>query len=91
MVIIPIASMRKLVVSSHWIFHSGRDRRVLDDEELTNSIRIKSTFGFFYTGLTISKLIDRELADDDFPIENEGTYSDENFRYQYLNCCQQLK
>ena len=30
MIIIPVAVVRKLVLNSHWIYHSGRDRNKLD-------------------------------------------------------------
>ena len=91
MIIIPVAVVRKLVLNSHWIYHSGRDRNKLDHEELKHSINVKSFYGFFYTGLSISRLLKRPLNDDDFPIENYGTYSDENLRSTWKVCCQSIK
>ena len=53
-------------------------------------INIKSSFGFFFTGLSTSKKLDRPLTDSDFPIENEGTTDpdrDDRLR-NYKVCCQ---
>lgn len=91
MVIIPVATIHKLVLNSHWIYHSGRDRSKLDQEEFSNSVRTKSSYGFFYAGLSISRLLGRPLEDDDFPIENVGTYSDENLRSDWKVCCQSIR
>lgn len=79
MVFIPFASIRSIVFNSHWIFHSGRDYEKLDSEEKKNVINAKSSFGFYFRGLNTNQIVKRKLREDDFLIENVGTYREPEF------------
>lgn len=54
-------------------------------------MKIKGAFGFFFTGLTISKDIGRPLTKTEFPIENDGTTDPELKYNNYRVCCQDTK
>lgn len=91
LLIIPLFGLRAFCNRAHWIFHSARNRDNLDDDELANSVSVKSAFGFFYSGLSIGRLLKRDLRDTDYLIENSGTFSDENKRTRFKYCCQGAK
>ena len=91
LLIIPLFGLRAFCGRAHWIFHSARNRDNLDDDELANSVSAKSAFGFFYSGLSIGRLLKRDLRDTDYLIENSGTFSDENKRTRFKYCCQGAK
>ena len=88
--LIPLFAMRQLVMSSHWFFHSNRPSNNLTDEEFDHVIGAKSSFGFFVRGLSTGRLINREITDKEFPIENNGTFSSKNRRSQFKVCCQEF-
>ena len=91
LLIIPLFGLRAFCNRAHWIFHSARNRDNLDYDELNNSVSVKSTFGFFYSGLSISRLLTRDLRDSDYLIENSGTFSDKNKRTNFKYCGQGAK
>ena len=77
-ILFPIFTMRQIMLSSHWIFHSNRDRTLLEIEEQVEVARTKSNFGFFFTGFTTGRLLKRPITNSDYPIENAGTYAAKN-------------
>ena len=81
--------MRQLVLSSHWFYHCTRNAE-LTDEESENTIRVKSSFGWYVRGLSTGRLIKRDIQPSDFPIENNGTYATENYRTTFKVCCQEF-
>ena len=87
MIIIPALIWHQLKRNAHWIFHSGRARENLTEDEEVKAIVAKSAFGFFFTGLTISKNLGRPLVKDDFPIENSGTTDPSLVYNRYKVCC----
>ena len=88
LVVIPALMWYQLKKNAHWISHSGRANQFLTEEEEENTVATKSAFGFFVTGLTISKKLDRPLDKNDFPIENDGTTDPELKYNNYKVCCQ---
>mmetsp|Transcript_25576 Transcript_25576/g.31936 ORF Transcript_25576/g.31936 Transcript_25576/m.31936 type:complete len:80 (+) Transcript_25576:328-567(+) len=78
--------MRQAIMSSHWIFHSNRDRKLQNDEEQIGVSHTKSHFGFYFVGFSTGRLLLRKITDKDFPIENNGTYSAKNLRSPFKEC-----
>jgi len=81
-------------LKSHWIFHSGRDRKAIEEEEIAvqkEIVTTKSYWGFYFSGFRIGQLLKRELTDSDFPIENIGTTSAKNWRSPFKVCGQSCK
>ena len=58
-VLIPLLTMRQVKAGSHWIFHSNRDRRLLNQEEAIGVASTKSKFGFYFVGFTNGRLLMR--------------------------------
>ena len=70
-----------MLLKSHWIFHSGRDRKAIENEEIAMQKKIVSTksfWGFYFSGFRIGQLLKREITNSDFPIENIGTAAAKN-------------
>ena len=76
------------MASSHWIFHSNRDRKLLNDEQAVGVASTKSKFGFYFVGFTTGRLLVRQITENDFPIENSGTFSAKNKRSPFKMCGQ---
>jgi len=74
------------MLRSHYIFHSNRDLKLLSIEEQVNVAKTKSNFGFYFVGFSTGRLLKREIADDDYPIENSGTFSKKNKRSPFKVC-----
>lgn len=90
-VLFPLFTMRQVMLSSHWIFHSNRDRSLLEVEEKWSVATAKSHFGFYFVGFSTGQLLKREITDSDYPIENSGTFSKKNMRSPFKICCQVTK
>mmetsp|Transcript_21389 Transcript_21389/g.28691 ORF Transcript_21389/g.28691 Transcript_21389/m.28691 type:complete len:242 (-) Transcript_21389:1324-2049(-) len=85
---LPLFVMRQAIQSSHWIFHSNRDRKLLTDEQAIGVAHTKSKFGFYFVGFSTGRLLIREITESDFPIENNGTFSAKNKRSPFKMCGQ---
>lgn len=89
--IVPLFMMRQMIASSHWIFHSNRNRKLLNDEQAVGVASTKSKFGFYFVGFTTGRLLVRDVTENEFPIENSGTFSEKNKRSPFKQCGQFLR